>query len=76
MQSSVMLLSPFSDITGKKVACAEEVPTAHPSRTQHLHKDFAGNGSQVSGVSVQVDLLVLIDVRCIYMLEFLGAGTP
>ena len=49
---------------------------AHPSRIQHLHKDFAGNGSQVIGVSVQVDLLVLIDVRCIYVLEFLGAGTP
>ena len=26
-------------------------------------------------MTVEVDLLVFIDVRCIYMLEFLGAGT-
>ena len=71
-----MLLSPFSDITGKEVAGAEEVPSSHPSRIQHLHKDFTSDGSQVTGVSVKVNILVFIDIRCIYMPEFLGAGTP
>ena len=71
-----MLLSPFSDITGKEVAGAEEVPSSHSSCVQHLHEDFTSDGSQVSGVSVKVNVLVFIDVRCVNMPEFFGAGTP
>ena len=71
-----MLLSPFCNITGKEVASAEEVPTSHPGRIKHLHKDFTGDRGQVTGVSVKVDILVLIDIRCICVLEFLGSGTP
>ena len=71
-----MLLGPLCHVTSKEIRSAQQVPTTHSGCVQDFHQDLASDGGEVAGVTVEVNFFVLIDVRCVYMFEFLGTGPP
>ena len=69
-----MLFCPLGDVASQEVCRPQKVPTTHSSSIQDFHQDLTSNWSKVTGVSIEVDLFIFIDVWRVNMFEFLGTG--